>query len=196
MATKILVPELGESVLEATVSRWYKKEGESVNVGEVLVELETDKVNLEVGAKSSGVLSKIEVPEGSDVKVGEVLGTIDESATQPKAAAQKEEPKTERAEEKIAEPKPARKDGRENEHETAPQLTPVAARLARENNVDVSQLSGTGTQGRVTKSDVEQFLQGQGQEKVAETLRQPQADREAEPKPAKSAVVTQQEKLS
>src|SRR5512147_1894506 len=80
MTTKILVPELGESVLEATVSRWLKKEGEAVNVGDVLVELETDKVNLEVGAKSNGVLAKIDVPEGGDVKVGEVLGTIDESA--------------------------------------------------------------------------------------------------------------------
>ena len=58
MATKISVPELGESVLEATVSRWLKKEGDSVNVGDVLVELETDKVNLEVGAKNSGVLAR------------------------------------------------------------------------------------------------------------------------------------------
>lgn len=85
MTTKILVPELGESVLEATVSRWLKKEGEAVNVGEVLVELETDKVNLEVGAKSSGVLAKIEVPEGGDVKVGEVLGTIEDGGKQPEA---------------------------------------------------------------------------------------------------------------
>ncbi len=86
MTTKILVPELGESVLEATVSRWLKKEGDSVNVGDVLVELETDKVNLEVGAKSSGVLAKIEVPEGGDVKVGEVLGTIEEQAQKSEAA--------------------------------------------------------------------------------------------------------------
>lgn len=156
MTMKILVPELGESVLEATVSRWLKKEGDHVNVGEVLVELETDKVNLEVGAKSSGVLAKIEVPEGGDVKVGEVLGAIDESGAQSEAAAQKETPKPE---EKKQEP--VRKDGREPEQEAMPQVTPVAARLARENKVDISQLSGTGTQGRVTKTDVEQFLQEQ-----------------------------------
>src|SRR5512135_2964406 len=84
MAIKIEVPELGESVLEATVSRWLKKEGDFVNVGDVLVELETDKVNLEVGAKGSGVLQKIEVTEGQDVKVGEVLGTIDEKGEAPK----------------------------------------------------------------------------------------------------------------
>src|SRR5258705_2708179 len=95
MKTKILVPELGESVLEATVSRWLKKEGDPVKVGDVLVELETDKVNLEVGAKSSGVLAKIEVPEGGDVKVGEVLGTIDENGKQPEITAQKGTPASE-----------------------------------------------------------------------------------------------------
>ena len=129
MTTKILVPELGESVLEATGSRRQKKEGEPVNVGEILVELETDKVNLEVGAKSSGVLAKIEVPEGSDVKVGEVLGMIDENGKQPEAAAQKETPQPEKVEEKKQEP--VRKNGRESEKQSAPQLTPVAARLSR-----------------------------------------------------------------
>src|ERR1051325_7913002 len=142
MATKILVPELGESVLEATVSRWHKKEGDLVKVGEVLVELETDKVNLEVGAKSAGVLAKIDVPEGSDVKVGEVLGTIDENGAPSQPAAQKEEAKPEsQPESKPAEekqPEPAHIDGREAERQSAPQLTPVAARLAKENNVDVS----------------------------------------------------------
>jgi len=175
MTTKILVPELGESVLEATVSRWLKKEGEAVNVGEVLVELETDKVNLEVGAKGSGVLAKIEVPEGGDVKVGEVLGTIEDGGKQPEAAAQKEVPQPEKVEEEK--PEPVRKDGRESEKQVAPQLTPVAARLARKNNVDVSQLAGTGTQGRVTKTDVEQFLQGE--EKVNESENQAPVESEA-----------------
>jgi 2-oxoglutarate dehydrogenase E2 component (dihydrolipoamide succinyltransferase) len=190
MATKILVPELGESVLEATVSRWHKKEGDSVQVGEVLVELETDKVNLEVGAKSAGVLAKIEVPEGGDVKVGAVLGTIDENGKQPEAAAPKEASEPKKVEEKL--PEPVRSDGRESEKQAAPQLTPVAARLARENNVDVSQLAGTGTQGRVTKTDVEQFLQGQGQ--AAEGGQQARA--EPEPVQSEGAVAVQAEKPS
>ena len=152
MATKIVVPELGESVLEATVSRWLKKEGDFVNVGDVLVELETDKVNLEVGAKNPGVLAQIEVPEGTDVKVGDVLGTIDEKGEQPEA------PQPEKVEEKQ---EAVRTDGQESQRQSAPQLTPVASRLARENNVDVNQLTGTGIEGRVTKTDVEQFLQGQ-----------------------------------
>src|ERR1043166_8223251 len=91
MAIDITVPELGESVLEATVSRWLKKEGDSVNIGDVLVELETDKVNLEVGAKGTGTLQKIEVPEGQDVKVGEVLGRIEEKAGAQTAQTPKEE---------------------------------------------------------------------------------------------------------
>src|SRR5687767_10102326 len=124
MATKILVPELGESVLEATVSRWLKKEGDAVQVGDVLVELETDKVNLEVGAKSSGVLAKIEVPEGQDVKVGEVLGTIDEQGKPPaKAAEPREAPKETLKPEPVEEkPAAARGDGRKPEQHSTPQL--------------------------------------------------------------------------
>jgi len=175
MTTKILVPELGESVLEATVSRWLKKEGDSVNVGDVLVELETDKVNLEVGAKSSGVLAKIEVPEGGDVKVGEVLGTIDEQAQKSEAAPAAEAPKPEKVEEKQEAP---RTDGKGAERQPAPQLTPVASRLAREKNVDISQLSGTGSEGRVTKTDVEQFIQKQEKAKGVE--------QQAEAEPASS----------
>ena len=84
MTVEILVPEMGESVLEATVTSWLKQEGDYVNVGDVLVELETDKVNLEVGAKSAGNLTNIKVGEGEDVKVGDVLGLIDEKVEQPK----------------------------------------------------------------------------------------------------------------
>ncbi|HEX6268900.1 MAG TPA: 2-oxoglutarate dehydrogenase complex dihydrolipoyllysine-residue succinyltransferase [Anaerolineales bacterium] len=190
MATKIVVPELGESVLEATVSSWLKKEGDFVNVGDVLVELETDKVNLEVGAKNSGVLAQIEVPEGTDVKVGDVLGTIDEEAEQPEAQASaapaEERPEPEKAEEKQ---ETQRTDGRERQRQTTPQLTPVASRLARENNVDISQLTGTGSEGRVTKTDVEQFLQAQEKAKGPEKpLPAEKAARAAEPE--KPAAVT------
>ena len=73
MSIEIVVPEMGESVIEATVRAWLKKEGDFVEAGEALVELETDKVNLEVGAKASGVLAKIQVGEGQDVKVGDVV---------------------------------------------------------------------------------------------------------------------------
>src|SRR5512139_3376773 len=87
MAIEVVVPEMGESVLEATVSQWLKKEGDVVNVGDVLVELETDKVNVEVGAKGAGVLQQIKVQPGGDVKVGDVLGMIDEKTARSQTPA-------------------------------------------------------------------------------------------------------------
>ena len=185
MAIKIVVPELGESVLEATVSRWLKKEGDFVNVGDVLVELETDKVNLEVGSKGAGILQQIAATEGKDVKVGDVLGMIDEKAEQPKAAAP--EPKAPEAGEPAEaerpsdeqQTEPARNDGREVERASAPQISPVAARLARDKNVDISQITGTGSEGRVTKADVELFLQDQ--EKAPEPGKQTPPDSIAPP---------------
>ncbi|HCB00758.1 MAG TPA: dihydrolipoyllysine-residue succinyltransferase, partial [Anaerolineae bacterium] len=149
MAVKIIVPELGESVLEATVSAWLKQEGDFVNMGDVLVELETDKVNVEVGAKSAGVLQKIQVPKGSDVKVGDVLGMIDEkqSASQPVETSKPVEAKQEVKETVV-------------ERESIPQVSPVASRFAKEMNVDINKVVGTGSDGRITKADVESYLQG------------------------------------
>jgi len=198
MAIKIEVPELGESVLEATVSRWLKKEGDFVNVGDVLVELETDKVNLEVGAKNAGILQRIEASAGEDVKVGDVLGTIDEKAPEQKAETQKaEEQETAPASaetkqaapqaEKETTPSP-RNDGQEMEREAMPQISPVAARLARDKNVDISKIAGTGNEGRVTKADVESYLQQQGTAQGAE--RQPQAEGERATQPERPASVT------
>ena len=80
METKIVVPALGESVVEATIARWLKKEGDRVQPGESLVELETDKVNLEVGAEKAGVLARIDRKDGDDVKVGETLGVINRTS--------------------------------------------------------------------------------------------------------------------
>lgn len=185
MAIKIEVPELGESVLEATVSRWLKKEGDFVNVGDVLVELETDKVNLEVGAKGAGVLQKIEAAEGEDVKVGDVLGTIDEKAMEqieergktpePPAAVQKAEPQPEKEE------TPVRNDGQQEERQATPQVSPVAARLARDRNVDVSKIAGTGNEGRITKADVESYLQRQEKTQGSEKQLSSEKEREARP---------------
>jgi 2-oxoglutarate dehydrogenase E2 component (dihydrolipoamide succinyltransferase) len=189
MAIEVKVPELGESVLEATVSRWLKKEGEYVNVGDVLVELETDKVNLEVGAKGAGVLQAIEAAEGADVKVGDVLGRIEEKEGAPQAseAEQKtEEPEPEPAAAETSQPAPqaeteeapAGTDGQQMERQAAPQVSPVAARLARDRNVDLSKITGTGSEGRVTKADVEMYLQ---QQQMAPAAPKPAAAKEAPP---------------
>jgi 2-oxoglutarate dehydrogenase E2 component (dihydrolipoamide succinyltransferase) len=200
MAIEVTVPELGESVLEATVSRWLKKEGDFVNAGDVLVELETDKVNLEVGAKGSGVLQKIEVPEGADVKVGNVLGIIEEKAAGEQRAEKKEEVEKEEeqkpepvpTEAKHAEPQavkeepPTPNDGQQAERQAVPQVSPVAARLARDKNVDLSKITGTGNEGRVTKADVETYLQRQETAQVAEVQAPAETERRTQPQPAPS----------
>ena len=153
MTIKIIVPEMGESVIEATVHQWLKREGDFIEAGEALVELETDKVNLEVGAKAAGVLAKITVPEGQDVKVGDVLGLINEEVRQPASPPSAS----------IGRPTPDGPSVPPEKQET-PQtqlVTPVAARLAREQNVDLAKVRGTGPEGRVTRSDVEQLVQKQ-----------------------------------
>ena len=201
MAIEVTVPEMGESVLEATVGHWLKQEGDYVNVGDVLVELETDKVNVEVGAKSAGVLQQIKVPEGGDVKVGDVLGMIEQKAEQPQAAGQQ----TPAPQAKLEQPAPAQPPTAEEvqkesqpvqeekvaAEETAPRIdgdgpgtrqkevplaTPVASRLARDKEVDLTSIRGTGSEGRVTKSDVEQYLQTRSTPKQAEEQQVPLAD--------------------
>jgi len=156
MTIKIIVPEMGESVIEATVHQWLKKEGDFVEAGEALVELETDKVNLEVGAAASGALAKINVQDGQDVKVGDVLGLINEDVKQPvSSTVQSATSAVQPAPDNHSTPK-------ENQETPQTQLvTPVASRLAREQNVDLAKVRGTGPEGRVTKSDVEQFVQEQ-----------------------------------
>ena len=161
MPAKIVVPELGESVLEATVGHWLKNEGEQVDVGEVLVSLETDKVDLEVGAERSGVLRKIEHHEGEDVKVGDVLGIIEEApahvavsdATKPSvklASATKTSPSGAVVPSSAPTWPPAAS-------VQAP-ATPSARRLARERDVDLSEVTPSDGGGRVTRDDVEVFL--------------------------------------
>lgn len=163
MATRIVVPELGESVIEATVGEWFKQEGDPVKAGDVLVSLETDKVDVEVGAETSGVLSRIERQRGEDVAIGDVLAIIepDGAASEPRGdegqqvadggAAPEEAPAADapRPEPETA-PAP---------RETAEAVTPVARRMAADQGIDLSRVSGSGPAGRVTKEDVERHLQ-------------------------------------
>lgn len=186
MTVEIVVPEMGESVLEATVTAWLKKEGEYVHVGDVLVELETDKVNLEVGAKSAGSLAKINVQEGEDVKVGDVLGLIDEKAEQaedPKDGKSRQEDK-EDEEDKKEKQESREKEPESKERQTAPQVTPVALRLAKDKGVNVDAVQGTGSDGRVTRTDVEKYLEEKerdgGPEKQASTKKEAAASERAE----------------
>ncbi|HMO57113.1 MAG TPA: 2-oxoglutarate dehydrogenase complex dihydrolipoyllysine-residue succinyltransferase [Roseiflexaceae bacterium] len=138
MAREIKVPTLGESIIEATVGKWLKREGDAIAAGEAVVDLETDKVNIEVMAEEAGVLEQIVKAEGANVTIGEVLGMIAAGTgisanTPPPVNAAK------------VEPPPA---------DRLPPVTPVARRMAAEQGVDPANLPGSGPGGRVTRNDV------------------------------------------
>src|SRR4051812_33191850 len=148
MPANVVVPEVGESIVDARVAKWLKKEGDAVNVGEPLVELETDKIDLEVAAPQAGVLGKIAHGDGADVKVGEVLGVIEDGGAAertPAAAANLAEAAQAKAPAAKADPQTAEKK----------RATPAARNAAEQNAVDLKQVSGSGDAGRVMKRDVE-----------------------------------------
>ena len=159
MSAPILVPTLGESVTEATVAKWLKKSGDTVNEDEPLIELETDKVSVEVTSPKTGVITEITVQEGQTVEVGAQLGLIGESgakvATQPEES---EKPKIEKIEvEQEIKPKP-KKEKEEKviqlnvERKSEP--SPAAKRIIEENKIDISSVHGTGRRGQILKSDL------------------------------------------
>lgn len=151
MATEINVPVLGESVTEATVSKWFKQPGETVYLDEPIVELETDKVTIEVPAPAAGVLASIAFDAGADVGVGAVLGAIDETATgaAPSAPAPAAAPVA-----PASTPAPAPAAGADD----AP-LSPAVKKLIDENNIDPSAINGTGKDGRIVKGDVLAYME-------------------------------------
>ncbi len=168
MTAEIRVPALGESVTEATIGQWFKKPGESVAADEPVVELETDKVTIEVPAPASGVLESIAAETGSVVEVGALLGTIAEGAVAepPKEKTEEKAP----AEKKETPPQattaaPAKKveavtgtAEREAKASPPPALSPAVRRLVAEKNVDISKVRGTGKGGRILKEDVLRYL--------------------------------------
>jgi 2-oxoglutarate dehydrogenase E2 component (dihydrolipoamide succinyltransferase) len=137
MSIQIKVPAMGESVTEATIARWLKKEGDAVKVDEPLVELETDKVSVEVPSPAAGVLEHIEVQQGGTVGVGAVLGQVSEGAAKAESAkpAQAEAPKPEAKAAPVPPPPPS------------------VRRIAEEEKLDTGAIAGTGKRGQVTKAD-------------------------------------------
>jgi 2-oxoglutarate dehydrogenase E2 component (dihydrolipoamide succinyltransferase) len=141
MPVEVRVPPLGESVVEATVGSWLKHEGDQVQVGEPVVSLETDKVNIDIAADQTGVLGRVTAKEGDTVHPGDVIATIDETA--PTSAAPS-----------VATPPAPTKEETERPH-----ASPVARRMAEEHGLDLARVEGTGTGGRVTREDVERIIQ-------------------------------------
>jgi 2-oxoglutarate dehydrogenase E2 component (dihydrolipoamide succinyltransferase) len=175
MPSNILVPELGESIVDARVARWLKKEGERVSAGDPLVELETDKIDLEVGAPQAGVLARIDRRDGEDVKIGEVLGVIQEDAGAQMPATAAEAPS--RSGEAGLEAGGQKPEVSESEKRRA---TPSARRLADQHDVEIASVKGTGDAGRVMRRDVEGAIEAP----KAASARAPQAPAAGPPAPA------------
>ena len=170
MATDIVMPQMGESIVEGTITKWLKKPGDKIQRDEPLFEISTDKVDAEIPAPASGVLQEIKVSEGTTVQVNTVVGTIsDADGAAPAKAAPAEEkksapapaaPKAEARPAAKAEPAaPAAQVHEDDEHARS---SPLVRKIAREHNINLSQVEGTGLGGRITKQDIQAFIEGTG----------------------------------
>lgn len=172
MPTDIVMPQMGESVVEGTISKWLKKPGDKVQRDEPLFEISTDKVDAEIPAPASGVLQEIKVPEGATVQVNTVVGTIaangepatatpskpsspeNDSAATTETATPTSTPLVLQAE-LAREGRQARTVG-EEDHD---RISPLVHKIASKNNVSLSQVTGTGVGGRITKQDILTFIE-------------------------------------
>jgi 2-oxoglutarate dehydrogenase E2 component (dihydrolipoamide succinyltransferase) len=144
MPAEVRVPTLGESIVEATVGAWLKHAGDAVEAGEPIVQLETEKVNVDVSADQAGTLASVSAREGETVHPGDVLATIDTAARAHAAAPA---------------PAPAPEPATAAAETDRPHASPVARRMAEEHGLDLARVEGTGTGGRVTREDVERHIQ-------------------------------------
>ncbi|HEC21486.1 MAG TPA: 2-oxo acid dehydrogenase subunit E2 [Chloroflexi bacterium] len=175
MATEVIMPRLGESVVEGTIGRWLKQEGEPIEEFEGLLEVESDKVDTEIPAPASGVLLKIYVPAGETVQAGTLLAVIGEpgeevpeapvsepaTAHVPSPGGGETAPTPVAAPPRREAPSPPERGGN-----GAPRISPVVARIAAEHGIDVSRVPGTGRGGRVTKKDILAYIERQATEEA------------------------------
>ncbi|MBV9183466.1 MAG: 2-oxoglutarate dehydrogenase, E2 component, dihydrolipoamide succinyltransferase [Acidobacteria bacterium] len=169
MPTDIVMPQMGESIVEGTITKWLKKPGDKIQRDEPLFEISTDKVDAEIPAPASGVLEEIKVSEGTTVQVNTVVGTIaadGESATAApttKSASSGQEKKATSSPSTavatpVSEAPPAASAPEEDDHARS---SPLVRKIAREHNVDLAQVPGTGLGGRITRQDILAFIEAQ-----------------------------------
>ena len=198
MSVDIRVPTLGESVTEATIARWLKKAGDQVAADEPLVELETDKVSLEVPAPSAGVLAEIAAEDGSDVEVGAIIGRIEAAGAGQQPAPPAKESPAEPMEKAAAAPKadakplgdmnpaesPMPKSTDDGSGDAAGNTGPAARKIAEERNIDIRNVPPSGPKNNVTKGDVLAFPGGaqQGREAPAPAAPKPATEAPAQPR--------------
>jgi pyruvate dehydrogenase E2 component (dihydrolipoamide acetyltransferase) len=169
MATDIIMPQMGESIVEGTITKWLKKPGDKVQRDEPLFEISTDKVDAEIPAPASGVLQDIKVTEGTTVQVNTVVGTIagdGEAAKPAQARAAQNEASAEKKAAAPAKPAPAAETSKpspKEDEEDEARSSPLVRKMAREHNIDLAQVEGSGLGGRITKQDILDFLErGEG----------------------------------
>jgi pyruvate dehydrogenase E2 component (dihydrolipoamide acetyltransferase) len=194
-AVEVVMPQMGVSVSEGTVTKWSKQVGDRVEADETLLEISTDKVDTEVPSPASGVVTEILVPEGETVEVGTVLARIGgegaaaaappEPATQP--AADAAEASASEGQAPAAEPQELAEPAESAEPATADNgrsfVSPVVARIAADHGIDPSQVPGTGNGGRVTKRDIQAFIDSGAQAAPAQAAPAPAAPTPAPPVP-------------
>jgi pyruvate dehydrogenase E2 component (dihydrolipoamide acetyltransferase) len=172
MPTDVVMPQMGESIFEGTITKWLKKPGDKVQRDEPLFEISTDKVDAEIPAPSSGILQEIKVPEGNTVQVNTIVGVIGDgsgtsasvpapakSAAAAPAAPMPAVPASAKKETKEASAPPPATSAPEDEEDSDVRSSPLVRKLAREHNVDLAKVGGTGTGGRVTKQDILDFVE-------------------------------------
>jgi pyruvate dehydrogenase E2 component (dihydrolipoyllysine-residue acetyltransferase) len=202
MPTDIIMPQMGESIVEGTITKWLKKPGDKVQRDEPLFEISTDKVDAEIPAPASGVLQEIKVTEGTTVGVNTVVGTIavDGEAAKPASSTPAPSPASERSagvppavagatrpRTPTAEPQPQTPPAQEEADET--RSSPLVRKIAREHGISLSQITGTGLGGRITKQDIMQFIENQGSRVGTDAFVRPAEPSEAPPTPAAASTV-------
>src|SRR5258707_2531708 len=191
MATDVVMPQMGESIFEGTITKWLKKPGDKVQRDEPLFEISTDKVDAEIPAPAAGVLREIKVKEGATVQVNTVVAVIGGAGAPSQAAPAKPAPvqptqsQPAQQQPQASGPQPVASSPTVDRGQDGERLrsSPLVRRMARENNVDLNQVSGTGLGGRISKSDIQGFIQqhGAGGGRPQVVSAPPQPSRPAQP---------------